>query len=93
MSWINVGDVRFRNPLQQSCKKRFVSQQDNPSNKQQVIEASFDHVLIKQNIPCCYQWPRKENRNDNEMSKTDESWTHKETSCDIEVDTIGKKSF
>ena len=84
MSWVNIGDVRFRDTLPHSCKARY--EMENGST-----ESDSTQLLLQDNIPMRYQWtkPKVDHACEKKGSIEDEPWTQKDTSCDIEVDTIG----
>ena len=108
MAWINIDDVRFRNPLPKAGKMRISRVQRKCTNIQEGEEederisssskkSDFNHLLIEENIPSEFQWTSKKREGletDQKQNRKNESfcnnfWTRKETSCDIELDTIG----
>lgn len=101
MAWINIGDVRFRNPLPRSGKERIFLQQKPQQDHNEDSQAKFDHLLLRGNVPSGCQWSTKvdENQGTNNIAslkrkniKDDQQfWRYKETSCDVELDTTGMK--
>ncbi len=90
MAWVNIGDVRFRDKLPPSGKVRCTTQKD------ECEEGCRDEdslLLLQGNVPKCYQWVTADTPKDNEQNQSkdddDKFWTRKETSCDVELDTIG----
>ncbi len=92
MSWINVGDCRFRNPIQRilkdRCGNRGLFQHDSNLGSDFLLG---DHAMTHDTIPSKLHWNYRDD-DENEVKKTlpKEVWTNKETSCDIELDTTGK---
>ncbi len=104
MAWINIGDVRFRNPLPRSGKERIFLQQKRQQDHNEKPQARFDHLLLKENVPSRYQWSKidDEIQGTNNISSLkrkkpkdgQQFWRYKETSCDVELDTTGmQKDF
>jgi hypothetical protein len=90
MAWIHIGDVRFRNPLSRAGKMRYTIKEDGHRG---ISKTSFDsnHLFVKNNVPSKFQWTKKGEPQNGEKTESamDEFWTRKETSCDVELDTIG----
>ena len=89
MAWVNIGDVRFRDKLPPSGKVRCTTQNDECEEGHD----DEDSLLLQGNVPKCYQWVTADipKGYDQNQSKDDDDkfWTRKETSCDVELDTIG----
>ena len=95
MSWIKVGDSRFRSPVLKTVKDR--------GGKGSIGSATGDFVLIQDIIPSDLCWENKVDKALSIHSETmdeetlkqflvfmgSEFWTRKETSCDLELDTTG----
>lgn len=93
MAWVNIGDVRFRDVLPNSGKVRCEMEMQNDER-----EVIHNQLLLKDNIPMRYRWTKAIDGDDDDAcekgrrdltAKKDDFWMRKETSCDIEVDTIG----
>ncbi len=80
MSWIKVGDVRFRMSYGHIAKKKNCTDRSNP------------HQLLVDQIPSHLHWVEKFDTKDQgrQSNHHEEFWTKKETSCDIEIDTTGE---
>ena len=103
MSWINVGDGRFRNPIPRVVKDRrgigsVVKRNEGRTGKGQDSSFPSDFELFalsRDTIPSELHWTSQDiiNMNkecNNGKDQLIEYWTRKETSCDIELDTTGK---
>jgi len=103
MSWIKVGDGRFRSPVLKTAKDRGGKGSIGSAKSYNPCK-NDEFVLIENKIPSDLCW--SENKVDKAMSihsetmdeKTlkqflafmgSEFWTRKETSCDLELDTTG----
>lgn len=100
MAWINLGDVRFRHSLPRSGKARYIMKQVLNEVGKFTPPPTFDNLLLKDNIPAQFKWSNREREKErtDESNKVqaktvdgDEFWTYKETSCDVELDTVGMK--
>jgi hypothetical protein len=104
MSWIKIGDGRFRTPIPRTAKKKLTSQnlQKNRS-KCDTEKVIYQHLLTRRNIPpalvwnarkgtCAMKLPQEVVNVDLDQIIGDEFWTKKETSCDVEIDTNGESN-
>ena len=101
MSWIKLGDGRFRNPIPGTASKRLTSQKifKNRSNTDGA-KAINQYLLTKRNIPSALVWNTRKSMCASKLQQEfdvdveeiidDEFWVKKETSCDIELDTNGE---
>ena len=97
MSWIKIGDGRFRSPIPRLAKNR-LSKKTVEKLKKPNDDDTNQYLLRKGNIPREVVWNEQKNAcASSNISLTeldrmieDEFWTRKETSCDIELDTNGR---
>lgn len=104
MSWVKVGDGRFRTPIPKTAKDRRGKLAGVKSNNP--CEQS-EFTLVEDCIPCELYWSEQvdtlmlmhcEKIKEETFKKLmvllgSEFWTRKETSCDLELDTTGAYSF
>ena len=101
MSWVKVGNGRFRTPIPKTAKDRrgkLAAVKPNDPCKQD------EFILVEDRIPSELYWSEHkveksmsmhcEEMEEESFKKLVESlgsefWTRKETSCDLELDTIG----
>jgi hypothetical protein len=100
MSWINIGDCRFRMPLPNTVKDRIGTVATGINERNQRCSEGNDFTLTKDNIPSELCWAgmsasKSAQVHDVEAQKQmlkldgSEFWIWRETSCDIELDTTG----
>lgn len=122
MSWVHIGDGRFRTPIPRSAKHRWGNHSKKNHFKQNVkagIEGNKEdganananaetninlYSLTQDTIPSELRWTKRHDDSDL-VSKNDggestksafsikggEFWISKGTSCDLELDTTGKR--
>jgi hypothetical protein len=105
MSWVNVGDGRFRTPIQRVVKDRcgngsIVNRDSKQHQTKGVQDSPGDfYTMAYDTIPSDLHWTHHdENQTKEDASRKNEDktlfgaefWTKKETSCDIELDTTGE---
>ena len=89
LKYVNVGDVRFRQPLPGSVRKRTKADFLRKSNQNQDNGAFF----LKDNVGKELLWPRYEDissqsqQHATSLDNPLEHWLKKQTSCDLEFDT------
>jgi len=102
MSWIKVGDSRFRSPVLKTVKDRGGKGSVGSATPRDPCKED-DFVLIQDKIPSDLCWENKVDKALSIHSETmdeetleqflafmgSEFWTRKETSCDLELDTTG----
>jgi hypothetical protein len=92
MSWINIGDCRFRKPLPNTLKDRTVQGTTSESKQRRFV--GNDVILTKHIIPTELCWTEKSVSDSEESSDIrvqgtileldgSEFWIWRETSCDI----------
>lgn len=98
MSWINIGDCRFRMPLPNIVKDRIGTVATGFNERNQRCSEGNDFTLTKDIIPSELCWAdmsasKSAQVHDDEAQKNmlkldgSEFWIWRETSCDIELDT------
>ncbi len=92
MAWIDVGDVRFRNPLPRAGKMRYSVENDTRHSTAAIL---YNYLLLQGTVPSKFKWGESMKQSKigsdsgNRYNVDDEFWKRKETSCDVELDIRG----